>query len=177
MAWGCLNAVAPGQLVHIVDQLTGRRFLIDTGANYSIFPHCFTSPPSEPLLTGASGQRIPCWGERAVQLDFHGCRFEWTFLLADVSFAIIGVDFLRSHKLLVDPAANCLVDMALLQSFAPSSHRCLWSPQGPVGETPPPAQPGPASHRRLRSPQGAVGETPPPAQPVRPLHRRCRRRS
>jgi hypothetical protein len=63
-------------------------------------------------------QRIQCWGERAVQLDFHGRRFERTFLLADVSFAIIGVDFLRSHKLLVDPAANRLVDTASLQSFA-----------------------------------------------------------
>jgi hypothetical protein len=38
MAQGCLNAVAPGQLVHIVDQLMGRHFLIDTGAIYSIFP-------------------------------------------------------------------------------------------------------------------------------------------
>ncbi len=38
MAWGCLKAVAPGQLVHIVDQLMGRHFLIDTGMIYSIFP-------------------------------------------------------------------------------------------------------------------------------------------
>ncbi len=113
-----MNAVAPRQLVHIVDQLTGRRFLVDTGASYSIFPHRSTSPPSGPLLTGAGSQRIPCWGERAVQLDFHGRRFEWTFLLADVTLAIIGVDFLRSHKLLVDPAATRLVDTASLQSFA-----------------------------------------------------------
>jgi hypothetical protein len=117
----CLNAVAPGQLVHIVDQLTGRLFLIDTGVSYSIFPHRSTSRPTGLLLTGASGQRIPCWGESAVQLDFHGRRFEWTFLLADVSFAIIGVDFLRSHKLSVNPAANRLVDTALLQSFVPVS--------------------------------------------------------
>ncbi len=73
---GCLNAMAPGQLVHIVDQLTGRRFLIDTGASYSIFPHLSTSPPSGPHLTGARGQQIPYWGERVLQLDFHGRRFE-----------------------------------------------------------------------------------------------------
>jgi hypothetical protein len=117
----CLNAVAPGQLVHIVDQLTGRRFLIDTGTSYSIFPHRSMSPLSGPLLTRASGQQIPCWGERVVQLDFHVCRFKWTFLLADVSFAIIGVVFLHSHKLLVDPAANRLVDTASLQSLATDS--------------------------------------------------------
>jgi hypothetical protein len=45
-----------------------------------------------------------------VQLDFHGRRFEWTFFLVDVSFTIIGVDFLRRLKLLVDPASNRLVD-------------------------------------------------------------------
>ncbi len=96
---------------------TGRHFLIDTGASYSIFPYRSTLPPSGLLLTGASGQRIPCWGERAVQLDFRGRRFEWTFLLADVSFAIIGVDFLSSHNLLVDHAANRLEDKASLRSF------------------------------------------------------------
>ncbi len=35
-----------------------------------------------------------------------------------VQCAIIGVDFLCSHKLLVDPAANCLIYTASLQSFA-----------------------------------------------------------
>jgi hypothetical protein len=124
---GCLNALTPGQLVHIVDQLTGRRFFIDTGASYSIFPYRSSSPPSGPTLTGANGQQIPCWGERAVQLNFHGRWFKWTFLLADFTFAIIGVDFLRSHKLLVDPAANRLVDTASFQSFAtaaPHRRRC-----------------------------------------------------
>jgi hypothetical protein len=33
----------------------------------------------------------------------------WTFLLADVQFTILGVDFLCHHHLLVDPAANRLV--------------------------------------------------------------------
>ncbi len=41
----------------------------------------------------------------------------WTFLLADVQFAIIWVDFLRSLQLLVEPAANRLVDTASLQAF------------------------------------------------------------
>ncbi len=40
------------------------------------------------------------------------------FLLADVTFDIIRVDFLCSYKLLINPLANCLVDTASLQSFA-----------------------------------------------------------
>jgi hypothetical protein len=76
VARGCLNAVAPGPLVHIIDQLTGRRFLIDTGASYSIFSHHSTSPPSGLLLTGpaASGYRAGARG-----------RFSWTFMAAGLS--------------------------------------------------------------------------------------------
>ncbi len=55
---------------------------------------------------------IPCWGEQRMELSFQGCRFTWTFLLAYVQFAIIGV------QLLVDPAANRLVYTASLQAFA-----------------------------------------------------------
>jgi hypothetical protein len=148
-----LNAVAPGQLVHIVDQLTGRRFFIDTGASYSIFPHRSMSPPSSPTLPSVNGQRIPCWGKRPVQLNFHGRRFEWTFLLADVTFAIIGVDFLCSHKRFVDPAANRLVDTASLQSFVTVSEAASCTIQSP---------PSP-------EPQAAAGETSPPKwQPAAP---------
>ncbi len=126
---------------------TGRCFLIDTGASYIIFPHCVT-------LTGANGKRMPCWGERAVQLNFHGCRFDWTFLLADVR-----VGFLRNHKLLVDPAANRLVDTASLQSFSMVSAAgfcaasAIQSPPSTdsCGGTPPPrGQPDAPHHRRVR---------------------------
>ncbi len=64
---GCLNAVAPGRLVHIEDQISGRRFLIDTGASYSIFPHKSSAPPTGPHLKGPSGQHIVCWGEQRRQ--------------------------------------------------------------------------------------------------------------
>ena len=115
---GRLNAVVPGSLVHIVDQLSNRRFLVDTGASYSIFPHTSSAAPSGPKLRGAAGQLIPCWGEKTFDLSFQGRRFSWTFLLAAVSFPIIGVDFLRHFKLMVDPAANALVDKCSRESFA-----------------------------------------------------------
>jgi hypothetical protein len=112
---GRLNAVIPGSLVHLVDQLSNRHFLVDTGAGYSIFPHQSSSPPSGPCLRGAAGQLIPCWGEKIFILLLHGCRFTWNFLLATVSFHIIGVDFLRHFQLMVDPAANMVADKASLQ--------------------------------------------------------------
>jgi hypothetical protein len=115
---GRLNAVVPGSLVHIVDQLSNRRFLVDPGASYSIFPHSSAATPSGTKLRGGAGQLIPCWGEKTMNLSFQGKHFTWTFLLAAVSFPIIGVDFLRHFRLMVDPAANALVDKCSAESFA-----------------------------------------------------------
>jgi hypothetical protein len=118
---GLVSAVAPGQLVHITDQFSQRRFLVDTGAAYSVYPHSPPSFPGGPALSGAAGQPIPCWGERQLQLSFRGQVFSWPFLLAAVQFPIIGVDFLRHFGLLVDPAANQLVDRRTLQMFKSSA--------------------------------------------------------
>jgi hypothetical protein len=106
---GRLNAVAPGVLVHVVDQLTGRRFLVDTGAAFSIIPHSSSLPPSGRGIVGPTGQPIQCWGEKKVQIKLSGHLFEWTFLQAEVQMAILGMDFLRAFKLSVDPAAGKLV--------------------------------------------------------------------
>jgi len=72
---GRLNAVVPGSLIHIVDNISHRRFLIEAGAAYSIFPHRSPSAPTGPCLTGAASQPIPCWGEKAFTLSFHGKQF------------------------------------------------------------------------------------------------------
>jgi hypothetical protein len=103
---GQLNAVAPGQLFHVVDSLSQRRFLVDTGAAYSIFPHTSTGQPSGPALQGSGGQAIPCWGEKELELQIGVRLFMWTFLLAKVDFAIIGADFLKHFRLAVDLVAR-----------------------------------------------------------------------
>jgi hypothetical protein len=99
---GQLNAIAPGELLHLSDELSGRRFLFDTGASYSIFPHQSSQPVSGPVLKGPGGQTIPCWGEKQLPVQFSGCRFTWTFLLAKVEFPILGADFLKHINLIVD---------------------------------------------------------------------------
>jgi hypothetical protein len=114
---GRLNAVVPGQLLHVTDRSTQRRFLVDTGASYSILPYRSADIPSGPPLMGPDGTSIPCWGRRRVQLEFGRRRFVWDFLLAAVSFPIIGVDFLKHFKLLVDPANSRLLSS---EDFPPS---------------------------------------------------------
>jgi hypothetical protein len=45
-----------------------------------------------------------------MQLRFQDQDFSWKFLLVYVAFPILGVDFLRFHKLLVDPEGHALLD-------------------------------------------------------------------
>ena len=92
----------------MTDSNSGASFLVDTGSSYSIIPHSSHQPPTGPLLRSANGHRISCWGERQLTVTFSGHRYTWAFLLADVQFNILGVDFLQHFQLLVDVAANGL---------------------------------------------------------------------
>jgi hypothetical protein len=78
---------------------------------------------------------------------FHGRRFRWTFLLADVKFPIIGVDFLRHFHLMVDPAANRLVDKQCSQELSTVSAIAaavagVKAPPGSLATVPPAATGG-----------------------------------
>ena len=73
------------------------------------------------------------YGSHQIALQFRPRRFEWTFLLADVSMPILGSDFLRHHHLLVDVAGACLLDAATLEliptipSTKPGKHSELYA--------------------------------------------------
>ncbi len=167
-ARGCLNAIAPGPLVHVVDQNSKRRFLVDTGASFSIFPHHSARAPFGPTLFGPAGKIIPSWGETTLTLSFNGRRFQWTFLLAAVSFPIICVDFLRHFKLLVDPASNRLVDPHTCETITTvsGSSDCMVC----VCHNRPPQSPA-------SSPQSPASSPQPPASPLQPpALRYCHRR-
>ena len=53
-------------------------------------------------LVAAGGSKIRAWGHRVFPLHFQGQRFEWNFLLADVSQPIIGADFLAAFDAVID---------------------------------------------------------------------------
>ncbi len=100
----------------VVQSLTGTKFLVDTGASYSIFPHKSRRPPSGPRLRGPGGQDIACRGEKEMAVFFGGKRYTWSFLQAVVQFPILGVDFLHANSLIVDAASSRLIhSKSLLQ--------------------------------------------------------------
>jgi hypothetical protein len=80
------------------------KFLVDTVASYSLFPHKSTQFPFSPILKTPNGMAIPSWGESVKPMAFDNKCFTWSFLLADIEFPILGADFLIHFKLVVDLA-------------------------------------------------------------------------
>jgi len=95
-------------LLYLRDDVSGERFLVDTGASRSVLPHSSLSAPTGPRLAAASGSAIPCWGTRRIPLKFGPFTFNWEFLLAGVDRPILGLDFLSAHSLVVDAARRCV---------------------------------------------------------------------
>jgi len=161
-----INAVTPGSLLHIEDQLTHRRFLCDTGASYSILPHHSSAVASGPSLHGPAGRQIKCWGERELTLTFNDKQYKWIFLLADVKFAIIGIDFLKHFKLVVDAAAGQLIDtktMAIITAVPGAVQRTSGGLFCAVGTAPPAYRSILVEYQDVLN---STGDLPPPAHKV-----------
>jgi hypothetical protein len=97
------------------DQNTNTQFLIDTGADVSVVPAKFKDNSARNLagfdLQSADGSAIKVFGQRTLSLNL-GLRrpFLWTFIVASVTDAIIGADFLDNFELTVDIKNRKLCD-------------------------------------------------------------------
>ena len=89
-------------LIYLHDNLSNRRFLVDTGASISVFPSTSPSSTSGVQLLTADGSTLICSGSRIIPLRFGTWNCSWTFQLAPVSVPILGADFLQHHDLSVN---------------------------------------------------------------------------
>lgn len=100
--------------LRIYDTSAKLNFLIDTGADVSVIPKCNNTARASPnglKLFAANGSPISVFGEAILKLNLNLRReFLWNFVIADVSQAIIGADFLSHFELLVDLKNRCLLD-------------------------------------------------------------------
>ena len=117
-------------LFFIHDHTSNTRFLVDTEAEVSVCP---LSPfdrqhKSRNLTLQAANNTSICKYSTkliALKLELHR-SFKQVFIIADVQYPIIGIDFLQCHKLLVDVHNKCLLDIVshlkvniLASSFQP----------------------------------------------------------
>ena len=107
-------------LFFVRDRLSTRNFLVDTGAEISVLPPTGIERRNNtqgPVLLATNGSNIKTYGKRAVILDLPPGRFQWNFVLADVSRPILGADFLRTNSLFVDMKHQRLVNPESLTSI------------------------------------------------------------
>ncbi|BHF81021.1 hypothetical protein SprV_0702415000 [Sparganum proliferum] len=103
-----------GRTFYVCDNVTRRRFLVDTGAQISVVPPTPVDRrcPSPGLhLQAANCSPISTFGSRSLTLNI-GLRrlFSWIFVIADVHHSILGSDFLAEFDLRVDCRRSCLLD-------------------------------------------------------------------
>lgn len=99
----------------ITDLNSGYNFLVDTGAEVSVIPvnkKLFKElTESDFKLYAANGTAIRTYGTKTLEVNFKLRRaFRWTFIIADVKQPILGADFLKHFKLMVDISGQKLLD-------------------------------------------------------------------
>ena len=102
------------RLFYINDRDSGLHLLVDTGAEVSVVPPTMTERKHQQegfTLQAVNHTPIKTYGSRLITLNLSLRRkFQWPFIIADVSKPIIGADFLRHFNLLVDMRHKKLVD-------------------------------------------------------------------
>ena len=103
-----------GSRLFITDQDSKRRFLLDTGSDVCCYPRQWLPgrrPRANYDLQAANDSTIHTYGVARFALNL-GLRrsFAWNFIIADVSEAILGSDFMAYYHLLPDCHAKRLLD-------------------------------------------------------------------
>ena len=94
------------------DDISGHRFLVDTGALVSVFPASgLDTRPHRPsaLLEAANGYTIHTYGDKLMMLSINDRKYVWKFMVVDVTQPLLGADFLCSNTLMVDAKGQRLM--------------------------------------------------------------------
>lgn len=100
--------------LYVRDVKSKSRFLVDSGADLSVFPASLVKHQQQPsplVLYAVNETPIRTFGTKAISIDLGLNRsFKFDFIVAGVRKPIIGADFLKKYGLLIDIKNNCLID-------------------------------------------------------------------
>jgi transposase InsO family protein len=102
-------------LFYVIDAENGTRYLVDTGAEVSVVPatplHRQQRLPDNNKLKAANGSAIKSYGTTDINVHIDRRRIlKWKFIIAEVPYAILGMDFLRHYNMSVDTRRRRLMD-------------------------------------------------------------------
>lgn len=97
--------------MYIKDYVTGRKFLIDSGACISVLPvdSLQRRLPVRQRFRAANGSSITSWGAVGMDLCFGKKFFRHSFKICDISQPILGADFFAAHGFQIDFVQRRLV--------------------------------------------------------------------
>ena len=124
--------VAPAMLGLVTDEMTGRRCLLDSGSQISLWP----TPKNHPRvltsglrLIAANGTQIKAYNAAQREIKIDKMLYSFSFIFADIARPILGMDFLQKFKMTLDLASNRLVHSRTATKFS-----VLLGPQGAGSE-------------------------------------------
>jgi len=122
----------------ISDKISGKLFLIDSGADECVFPASKSDRtlPRSSSLQAANGSEIFTFGKRKLHLSFApGHRLVHEYWIAEVSRPILGCDFFLSNNLVIDVPRRRLVGtnevFPTSDEATPVIHGIHCPPEGP----------------------------------------------
>ena len=107
-------AASPGDKVFFLPGTgTSQLFLVDTGACESLIPKSLAAKLGRrgKTMKAANGTGIQTYGRQKHTITCGNKKYEWNFLIADVSLPIIGADFFNYFDLAVDMRRKRLVPL------------------------------------------------------------------
>ena len=110
-----INEILPHPGFFVVDEITRREILIDTGAFVSVWPASREERAnfrnhSVIRLKAANGSPISTHGTRRITLRLGGQSVQWRFVIANVQRPLLGADFFDHHGLMIDVKSRRLLD-------------------------------------------------------------------
>ena len=114
----------PAQLGLLLDRISRKRCLLDTGSQVSLWPASTTSSPSSPSsirLAAVNGTPIKSFGRVKKQIKLGDRSYSFTFILAHVKRPILGLDFLQAFKMSIDLCKRRLAHSGTFTRFASTS--------------------------------------------------------
>lgn len=98
-------------LMHLINEMNGERYLVDNGSQFSILPRRFLSNQrirdlNNLKLTGAGGSPIKVHGMIDHTIKLRDKEYKHGFVIADTEEPIIGIDFMRKVRMMIDPLGN-----------------------------------------------------------------------
>lgn len=117
-----VNAVSgqTGNLLHVWDTKTKRRYLVDGGALLSILPPTSAqrvAGPNGTQLKAANGTIIKCYGTSKETVTIGNQAFLFEFTIADVKQPILGADFLANFSLAPNHRDGSLINLDTLSTL------------------------------------------------------------